>query len=201
MKIMTILTIFISTITFARNEVDHGSLSEKCPNGYIYKLTEVNNNNDTTTFQCVSDSGKVHPSVKFKIANWKSGDYLREQTIGKIVTSLRYNSSGLVKSVTQSVNGVGFSHKCDFEYKKGSLLPAKDSKCKGLQEEYRGVSKSIKYQSFCSPSPNESTCTTKDGRVFRPSSKEKGILRYFYEQGHVVDEVEVKPGSATGSKR
>ncbi|MEH0860885.1 hypothetical protein [Halobacteriovorax sp. DPLXC-1] len=194
MKRISIFILLISATTaMARNEVDHHKNSQKCPSGYLYKLTEINSTNKTTTFSCVADSGKVHPDYKFRIANWRSGDYLLEQNIGKIKTRFTYNNEGKVNSVTQSINGVDFSNKCNFRYEDGSLVPAKDDKCREVQSEFGNMTTSIKHEVFCEPNATESACTTGDGRVFRPSTKETGVLRYFYEKGHVVDEVQVDP--------
>lgn len=184
----------------AANEVDHGKLSEKCPSGYLYKLTEMNNNNKTTTFSCVSHSGKVHPKYSFKIANWKSGDYLLEEKTGKTTQKFTYDNEGRVNSVTQSLNGIAFSNKCKFSYNDdGSLKPAKDAHCKETQKEYGSMTTSIKHVVFCEPNASESECTTADGRVYRPSTKETGVLRYFYKNGHVVDEQEVAPARRSSS--
>ncbi|POB15155.1 hypothetical protein [Halobacteriovorax sp. DA5] len=194
MKKLSILLILItSTSVMARNEVDHYKYSQKCPSGYLYKLTEVNGKNKTTTFSCVADNGEVHPKYSFKIANWKSGDYLLEETVDKVRTKFTYNKEGRVNSVTQSINGVNFSNQCEFVYKGGKLAPTKDPQCKEIQKEYGGLTESIKHQVFCEPNASESECTTADGRVYRPSTKETGVLRYFYENGHVVDEQEVVP--------
>ncbi|MGI4993507.1 hypothetical protein ACRXCV_12795 [Halobacteriovorax sp. GFR7] len=194
-KLSILLFLVTSTATYGRNEVDHYKYSQKCPDGYLYKLTEVNGKNKTTTFSCVADSGKVHPSYSFKIANWKSGDYLLEENAGKVKTKFKYNTEGKVQSVTQSINGVDFSNKCEFNYQAGKLKPTKNPHCKEIQKEFGNMTTSIKHEVFCEPNATESACTTSDGRVFRPSTKETGVLRYFYENGHVVDEVEVTPSS------
>ena len=199
MKKYILLLTILSFSSFAQFDVDHAKLAASCPPSTSYKIIEVNRENKTSTYACLSNKNAKPTGHTFKVANWKKGNFLLEENTNKTKVKLIYANDGSVIEISSTVKGTQFVDRCKFKGGKSSET------CQNKKKSYDQITKeSISKQdnSFCTPNLDETTCTRYDGVKLVPAVEtQSGMDRFIYEvENGLMIQTDVE-STGTGEKK